>query len=65
MDSIKIELVSNASSHLHSSFQTTRSFHIKFLAGASEFGRTMGDSNFRDFLPINVPKRYRAEIYVL
>ena len=25
----------------------------------------MGGSNFRDFLPINVPKRYRWEIYVL
>ena len=28
-----------------------------FLAGASEFGRRMGGSNFRDFLPIIVPKR--------
>ena len=25
----------------------------------------MGGSNFRDFLPINVPKRYRWEIYAL
>ena len=24
----------------------------------------MGSGNFRDFLPINVPKRYRGEIYV-
>ena len=40
-------------------------FIYKFLAGASEFGRTMGGNNFRDFLPINVPKRYRGEIYVL
>ena len=40
-------------------------FIYKFLAGASEFGRTMGGSNFRNFLPINVPKRYRGEIYVL
>ena len=35
-------------------------FIYKFLAGASELGRTMGGSNFRDFLPINVPKRYRV-----
>ena len=40
-------------------------FIYKFFAGASEFGRTMGGSNFQDFLPINLPKRYRGEIYVL
>ena len=40
-------------------------FIYKFLAGASEFGRTMGGSIFRNFLPINVPKRYRGETYVL
>ena len=40
-------------------------FIYKFLAGASEFGWAMGGSNFRDFLPINVPKHYRGEIYVL
>ena len=32
-------------------------FIYKFLA--REFGRTMGGSIFRVFLPINVPKRYR------
>ena len=36
-----------------------------FLAGASEVGRTIGGSSFRDFFPINVPKRYRGEINVL
>ena len=40
-------------------------FIHKFPAGASEFGRTMGGRNFRDILPINVPKRYRGENYVL
>ena len=40
-------------------------FIYKIFAGASEFGRTMGGSNFLDSLPINVPKRYRGEIYVL
>ena len=40
-------------------------FIFKFHAGASEVGRTMGGSNFQDFLPNNVPKRYRGEIYVL
>ena len=40
-------------------------FIYKFLARASEFGQTMGGSNFRDFLPINVPQCYRGEIYVL
>ena len=34
-------------------------FIYKLHAGASDFGRTMGGSNF---LPINVPKRYRGEI---
>ena len=37
----------------------------KFLAGAIELRRTMGGSNFGDFLRINVPKLYRGEIYVL
>ena len=53
----------------HSAFHTTRSVHLldlpEFLAGASEFGRAMGGRNFRYFLPINVPKRYRGEISVL
>ena len=40
-------------------------FIYKYFAGASEFGRTLGGINFRDFLPIKVPKRYRGEIYVL
>ena len=40
-------------------------FIYKVLAKAIEFGRTMGGCNFRDFLPINVPKHYRGEIYVL
>ena len=40
-------------------------FIYKYLAGASEFGRPMGGSNFREFLPNNVPKRYRGEVYVL
>ena len=62
MDSFTIELVSKASSQLFPS-NTLSSF--SFLAGASEFGRTMGGSNFRCFLPINVTKRYRGEIYVL
>ena len=38
-------------------------FLHKFFARASEFGRTMRGSNFREFLPINVPNRYRGEIY--
>ena len=36
----------------------------KFLAGASELRRTIGGNNFRDALPINVPKHYRGEVYV-
>ena len=40
-------------------------FIYKFFAGASQFGRTMAGSKFREFLPVNVPKRYRGEIYVL
>ena len=40
-------------------------FIYNFLAGASEFGRTMGGSNFRDVLPINIPKRSRGENCVL
>ena len=63
MDSFTIELVSNASSQLFP--KQHAQFIYKFLAGASEFGRTMRGSNFRDFLPINVPKRYTGEIYVL
>ena len=51
--------------HLHSSFQRTRSVFFKnFLAGASEVGRILGGSGFRDFLPIIVPRRYRGEINV-
>ena len=63
MDSFTIELVSNASAQLFP--DNTLSSFTNFAAGASEFRRTMGGSNFRDFLPINVPKRYRGEIYVL
>ena len=37
-------------------------FIYKFLAGESEFERTMGGSIFRDFLPINVPKRNRGKV---
>ena len=37
----------------------------KFLDGASDFGRTMESSIFRDFLAINLPKRHRGEIYAL
>ena len=51
--------------HLRSSFHTKLSVHLQIFAGTSEFGRTMGGSNFRDFLPINIPKLYRGEIYVL
>ena len=40
-------------------------FIYKLLAGAIEFGRTMGGGNFRVFLTINAPKRYRGEICVL
>ena len=40
-------------------------FIYKLLAGASEYGRTRGGSNFRDFSPIIVPKRYEGELYVL
>ena len=40
-------------------------FIYKFLARASEFGWTMGGRNFRNLIPINVPKHYRGEIYVL
>ena len=29
-----------------------------------EFGRRMGCTNFRNFSPIDVAKRYRGEIYV-
>ena len=40
-------------------------FLDKFFARASEIGRTMGGSNFRDLLPSKVPKQYRGEVYVL
>ena len=62
MDSFTIELVSNAPSQL---FPNNTLSSFKISAGTSEFGRTMAGSNFRDFLTINVPKRYRGEVYVL
>ena len=60
MDSITIEWVSNASSQLFPNYMHAQ-FIYKFLAWASEFERTMGGSNSRDFSPINVSKRYRVK----
>ena len=53
MDSFTIELVSNASSQL---FPNNTIVHLQNSCRSNEIGRTMGGSNFRDFLPINVPK---------
>ena len=61
MDLFTVELVSNESSQL---FLNKTLSHLQIFARASQFGRTMGGSNFREFLPINVPKRYTGEIYV-
>ena len=46
-------------------FKQQTQFLYKFFAGASEFGRTIGGSNLRDFLPIKLPKRYRGKFSVL
>ena len=58
MDSFTIQLIPNSSSHLFPNI--TLSCFYNLLSGAGDFGGTMGRSNFRNFLPINVPKRYRG-----
>ena len=54
MDSFTIELVSNASGELFPN--DTLSSSTNFFTRASKFGGAMGGCNFRNFLPINVPK---------
>ena len=57
--------LSSFPAHLHSSFQTTLSVHLQTSCRSKWIWTDNGGSNFRDFLPINVPKRHRGEIYVL
>ena len=40
-------------------FKQNAQFILKLLATGIEIERTMGGNHFRDFLPINVPNRYR------
>ena len=53
MDSFTIELVSNASGELFPD-NTLSSFEV--FTRTSKFGGAMGGCNFRNILPINVPK---------
>ena len=55
MDSFTIELVSNASGELFP--DKTLSFFPKVFTGATIVGEAMGGCNFRNILPINVPKK--------
>ena len=58
MDSFTIELVSNASGELFP--DKTLSYFCKLFTRASNLGRSMGGCNFRNILPINVPKHKRG-----
>ena len=54
MDSFTVELVSNASGKLFP--DNTPSSFTKLFNRTSKFGGVMGGCNFRNILPINVPK---------
>ena len=54
MDSFTLELVSNASGQLFP--DNTLSSFMTFFTRTSKFGGAMGGCNFRNILPINVPK---------
>ena len=54
MKSFTIELGSNASGELFP--DKTLSFFYKLFTRGSKFGGSMGGCNFRNILPINVPK---------
>ena len=58
MDSFTTELVSNASGELYP--DNTLSSFTNFLPEQIKFGGAMGGCNFRDILPINVPKHNRG-----
>ena len=62
MDSLTIELVSNASRELFP--DKTLSFFYKLFTRASKLGGPKGGGNFRNILPINVPKYNRGESQV-
>ena len=55
MDSFTIELVSNASGESYPN-NTLSFFSIKIFTRGSKLGGAMGRCNFRNILPINVPK---------
>ena len=50
--------------HLHNYFQTIRWALLQTFTRATESGRSMGSCNFRNILPIHVPKCYGGQIYV-
>ena len=54
MDSFTIEVVSKASGELFP--DNTLSFFYKLFTRTSKFGEAMEGCNFRNILPINVPK---------
>ena len=58
MKSFKIELVSKALSHV---FPRNTLSLFTIFAGTSKFGRTMGDCNIRNILPITVLKYHSRE----
>ena len=61
MDLFTIELVSNASGEFF--LNNTLSSFLIFFTRASKLGGAMGGWNFRNILPINVPKTRRGNSY--
>ena len=62
MDSFIKELVSNASAKL---FPDKNLTSLQNFAAAIESGGALGECNFGNILPINVPKSHWGKIYVL